>query len=103
MTFIIWIFSKIKKNTDGKLTNLIIWLAIIVTAILFGIGHLPSAGTITVITPIIVARAIILNGVGGIIFGWLYWKKGLESAMISHFSADTVLHVIFPLAILLFI
>jgi len=37
-----------------------------------------------------------LNGIGGIIFGWLYWKKGLESAMISHFSADIVLQVIFP-------
>jgi membrane protease YdiL (CAAX protease family) len=44
-----------------------------------------------------VIKVILLNAVGGIIFGWLYWKKGLESAMISHFSADIVLHVILPL------
>ncbi|PKL71234.1 MAG: CPBP family intramembrane metalloprotease, partial [Methanobacteriales archaeon HGW-Methanobacteriales-2] len=49
------------------------------------------------ITPMVIARAIVLNGIGAIIFGWLYWKKGLESAMISHFSADIVLHVMFPL------
>ena len=30
-------------------------------------------------------------------FGWLYWKHGLESAMISHFSADIVLHVLLAL------
>jgi len=38
-----------------------------------------------------------LNGLGGLAFGWLYWKQGLESAMIAHFSADIVLHVITPL------
>jgi membrane protease YdiL (CAAX protease family) len=103
MTLIVWIFFKIKRTSNGKPTTISIWLAIIISAIIFGLGHLPITGTITTITPIIVARAIILNGVGGIIFGWLYWKKGLESAMISHFSADIILHVLFPLVILLFI
>jgi membrane protease YdiL (CAAX protease family) len=103
MTLIVWIFFKIKKTADGKPTTVGIWLAIIITAIIFGLGHLPITGTITTITPMIVARAIILNGVGAIIFGWLYWKKGLESAMISHFSTDIILHVIFPFLIALFI
>jgi membrane protease YdiL (CAAX protease family) len=31
---------------------------------------------------------------GGIAFGWLYFKYGLESAMVAHFSADIVIHVI---------
>jgi membrane protease YdiL (CAAX protease family) len=44
----------------------------------------------------------LLNGIGGVVFGWLYWKKGLESAMIAHFSADIVLHVLLP-AILMII
>jgi membrane protease YdiL (CAAX protease family) len=96
MTLIVWIFFKIKKTADGKPTTIGIWLAIIITAIIFGLGHLPITGSITTITPLIVARAVILNGIGGIIFGWLYWKKGLESAMISHFSADILLHVIYP-------
>jgi membrane protease YdiL (CAAX protease family) len=103
MTLIVWIFFKIKKTADGKPTTIGIWLAIIISAIIFGLGHLPITGTITTITPLIVARAVILNGIGGIIFGWLYWKKGLESAMISHFSADIILHVIYPFIISLFI
>ncbi|AUB54954.1 CPBP family intramembrane glutamic endopeptidase [Methanobacterium subterraneum] len=97
MTVIVWIFYKIKKTPEGKPTTVGIWLAIIITAILFGVGHLPITGSITAITPLVIARAIVLNGIGAIIFGWLYWKKGLESAMISHFSADIVLHVMFPL------
>jgi membrane protease YdiL (CAAX protease family) len=50
------------------------------------------------LNPLVITRALVLNGVGGLAFGWLYWKQGLESAMIAHFSADVVLHVITPLA-----
>jgi len=103
MTVIVWIFYKIKKTPEGKPTTIGISLAIIITAILFGIGHLPITGSIIAITPLVIARAILLNGIGAIIFGWLYWKKGLESAMISHFSADIVLHVLFPLILSSFI
>ncbi|MCE7698673.1 MAG: CPBP family intramembrane metalloprotease [Methanobacterium paludis] len=103
MTLVVWIIFKIKKTADGKPTDIGIWLAIIISAVIFGLGHLPITGTITSITPLIVVRAVLLNGVGGIIFGWLYWKKGLESAMIGHFSADIVLHVIFPFVLALLI
>ncbi|MBI5460283.1 CPBP family intramembrane glutamic endopeptidase [Methanobacterium sp.] len=103
MTVIVWIFYKIKKTPEGKPTTIGISLAIIITAILFGIGHLPITGSIIAITPLVIVRAIVLNGIGAIIFGWLYWKKGLESAMISHFSADIVLHVLFPLILSSFI
>ncbi|MCK7526806.1 MAG: hypothetical protein MZV64_59015 [Ignavibacteriales bacterium] len=49
------------------------------------------------LTPLVITRAIVLNGLAGIGFGWLYWKRGLEFAMIAHFSADIVLHVLLAL------
>ncbi len=39
-------------------------------------------------------RAIVLNAVIGVVCGWLYWRDGLEAAMVAHFSGDVVLHVI---------
>jgi membrane protease YdiL (CAAX protease family) len=101
MTLIVWVFYKIKKTKDGKPTKISMWLAIILAAVIFGAGHLPALMSITTITPLLIIRTIALNALGGIIFGWLYWKKGLESAMISHFSADIVLHVIVPLLVLI--
>jgi membrane protease YdiL (CAAX protease family) len=97
VSLFVWIIFKIKKTKDGCPTNFGIWLSIILASIIFGLGHLPATSQITALTGIVVIRAIVLNGIGGIIFGWLYWKKGLESAMIAHFSADIVLHIIFPL------
>jgi membrane protease YdiL (CAAX protease family) len=94
-----WFFNKIGKTTEAKSNNFIMWTSIIFASILFGFGHLPVTASLIEIIPIMVARAVILNGIGGIIFGWLYWRKGLESAIISHFSADVVLLVVLPLIV----
>ena len=102
VSLFVWITYKIKKTKDGQPTDFGIWLSIIVAAILFGLGHLPATAQITTLTGLVVLRAIVLNGTGGIIFGWLYWKKGLESAILAHFSADIVLHVITPWFVSLF-
>jgi membrane protease YdiL (CAAX protease family) len=49
------------------------------------------------LTPLVITRTIILNALVGVVCGWLYWKRGLESAMLAHFSADLVLHVLLAL------
>ena len=103
MTLLVWIVFKIKETADGKPTTIGTWLAIIISAVLFGLGHLPVASTVATVTPLTVAEAVVNNGIVGIICGWLYWKKGLESAMIAHFSADIGLHVIIPFVLSLFI
>jgi hypothetical protein len=102
VSLFVWITFKIKKAKDGGPADIGIWLSIVLAAIVFGLGHLPATAQITPLTGIVIIRAIVLNGVGGIIFGWLYWKKGLESAMIAHFSTDIVLHIITPLVVSFF-
>lgn len=41
-------------------------------------------------------RAIVLNGLAGVVFGWLFWQFGLVAAMVSHFTTDVVIHGILP-------
>jgi membrane protease YdiL (CAAX protease family) len=97
MSLFAWLGSFNSKTSEGKPTNATFWIANILAAVLFGLGHLPATATILPLTPLVVTRAIVLNGIGGIAFGYLYWKRGLESAMIAHFSADIVLHVLLAL------
>lgn len=94
MTLIVWTFATISKRTPSPA---VFWTAIVIAALLFGAGHLPAAAAIWPLDQIVVARTLVLNGVGGIVFGWLFWKQGLESAMLGHFAADLVLHVAAPL------
>ena len=96
VTLIIWIIQILMRIKESKSVAPTAWTSIILVSVVFGLGHLPMTATFTAITPLVVIRAIFLNGIAGIVFGWLYWKKGLEAAIISHFSADIVLHVILP-------
>ena len=97
MSLLAWLGSFISKTVEGKPTSFVLWIANILAAILFGLGYLPATAILLPLTPLIITRAIVLNGLAGIGFGWLYWKRGLESAMIAHFSADIVLHVLLAL------
>lgn len=97
MSFFVWLGHFVSKTIDGKPTAAVIWTANILAAVLFGLGHLPTTAMLVPLTPLVVTRAVVLNGLLGIGFGWLYWKRGLEAAMISHFSADIVLHVLLAL------
>jgi hypothetical protein len=95
MTVIIWFGAVlIRKRTPP---DALYWFGIVVSAVAFGLGHLPATSQAFTVTAMVVLRAVVLNGLGGIVFGWFYWRHGLVSAMASHFSADLVIHVIVPL------
>lgn len=97
MSFLAWLGKFISRTADDKPTNIVFWIVIVLAAILFGLGHLPTTALLVPLTPLVVARAIVLNGLIGVVCGWLFWKRGLESAMVAHFSADIVLHVLLAL------
>ncbi len=92
MTFLVWVMYRL----FGKQTSSWMFvLAILVSSIVFGVLHLPATmQALGELTPMLVVRGLVLNALGGIWFGWLYWKKGLEYAMLAHMTADLVLHVI---------
>jgi hypothetical protein len=75
------------------------WTANIVAAVLFGLGHLPATMGLYPLTTVVIVRAVALNGIIGVATGWLYWRRGILLAIAAHFSADIVLHVLFPLVI----
>lgn len=89
----VWLISRRWKTREGLPTTEAFWAAVVLVAIVFGLGHLPATSLMTPLTPILVARALVLNGVAGIAFGWLFWKYGLEAAMLGHMSAHVVMQV----------
>lgn len=97
LSLLAWLGKFFSHTAEGAPTLTVLWVANILAAVLFGLGHLPATSVLVPITPLVVTRAIVLNGLGGIAFGYLYFTRGLEAAMLSHFSADIVLHVIFAL------
>ena len=71
--------------------------AIVLAALLFGAAHLPTLVKLNAFTPTAAISVIGLNAICGCAYGWLFWRRGLEHAMLAHFCTDLVLHVLAPL------
>ncbi len=96
LSLIAWLANKALPKPNERLSPAAFWISNLVVAVLFGLGHLPSASLVMPITPLVVALALAFNGIAAIAFGVLYRKRGLESAMIAHFTADFVIYVVGP-------
>ena len=96
--FVMGLFAWLLSRLAGKQAKPWLMLAAIALAALaFGAGHLSMAAQLVPLTFGVVARVVAYNAFAGFVFGWLYWKRGLEHAMLAHFCADLVLHVAAPL------
>ncbi len=73
------------------------WVANVAAALGFGLLHLPAAFALGMPrSPAVVGYLLVGNGLVGIVFGWLFRRRGLESAMLAHGSTDLWLHTVFP-------
>lgn len=75
----------------------VFWSANILVAVIFGLGHLPMMAELMPLSTLIIVRSIVLNGLVGVVAGVLFWRRGIEMAMMCHFSADIILHVLLPM------
>ena len=92
-TLIYFLFGKIFR-VDLRNRIIILWMTNVIVAIIFGLGHLPAAYKLAMPSSFETFRVLLLNGIPGIFFGWLYWSRGLWAAMTGHFTADLIVHVI---------
>ena len=97
MSLIVFIASKITKKKE--IPTIVFVIANIITALLFAAGHLPSTATMTTLTPVLIFRCFLFNGVIGLAFGYLYRKYNIRYAMISHGLS----HLIADILMLIFI
>ncbi|MEP7149169.1 MAG: CPBP family glutamic-type intramembrane protease [Acidobacteriota bacterium] len=114
MTFLVWILFAIFGNrsapaakdeaasTDASAPGrdvsvsrprgIFFIIAIVASAFVFGLGHLPLASVLAGgLTLPIVIYVLISNAVFGLVAGFLYWRRGLEAAMLAHIFAHVVL------------
>ena len=81
LSFVGWYVTGRRSDGPGPW---VMWVAIVVSAVLFGIGHLPALSQSVELTPALTVRTILLNAIAGVLLGWLYWQRSLEAAMVAH-------------------
>jgi hypothetical protein len=95
MSLVAWLFWRLTgKPAEGPPRPWIMWTAILLTALLFGVGHLPAVSAFVPLTPVVAVRTVLLNAIAGVAFGWLFWRRSLEAAMVAHATGHVVLFVV---------
>lgn len=84
MSLLVWLGWRGLQRGQGLPRPALVWTGIILAALLFGIGHLPALAGMVTLTPLLIVRTVLLNALGGLLFGWLFWRRSLEVAMVAH-------------------
>lgn len=100
LSLVAWLGMKLfRVGGEGRGRTIALWGANIATALFFGWYHIGNEQMFVDPVPAIVAwRTVLIIFPVGLAFGWLYWRRGLEAAILSHFIIDIIVHVIRPLS-----
>jgi len=88
VTLLVWLGSLRWREADGRPAHNVIWAAITFSALFFGWAHIDQQLTSADILAL--AAIFLISALLGLTLGWLYWKQGIECAMLAHFAVDAV-------------
>jgi len=97
MTFLAWLFWRLVPRRGAAPSSAQVWMAIAVSALLFGVLHLPAAaGMLGALSPELVTYIVAGNTAFGLAAGFLYKQYGLESTIVAHILAHVLAFPVLP-------
>ena len=95
LSLLLWIMQKIVRS-EGRPHGASFWIANTLGAVIYGAAYLPAAAAVVQVTTFVALSIVGVKAVAGLVFGQLFRKYGLETAMLAHFVSDILIHVIGP-------
>lgn len=104
LTILAWGVNLLWRPRGGRLKPGAFWVVNILTALFFSLAHFVNYSAIEVsLTFGLIWKTIVGNSLAALVFGWLYWKRGLGSAMLTHFLLDVCIYVLAPPLLAVFV
>jgi len=99
MSLLVWALWRVLRRDARGDTGTpgagLVWIAIALSAVVFGLAHLPAAaGLAGPLAWPVVLHLTAANAAFGVIAGFLFWRYGLEAAIIAHLVAHLTLAAI---------
>ncbi len=96
MTLFVWLAVLLLRQKTPS--SGVVWMAIILSSLIFALAHLSQALAVgSTVAIIVVTASVIGNCILGVSCGWLYWRYSLLAAIVVHFLADIATHTIAPI------
>lgn len=97
LALVLWFCRTVARDRSPRPGPGIFWTANIIVAVIYGLSHVPVARSLMALTPIVWVAILVPLGISSLVFGQLAWKRGIEAAVIAHFSSDFIVHVVGPM------
>ncbi|HUF60758.1 MAG TPA: CPBP family glutamic-type intramembrane protease [Verrucomicrobiales bacterium] len=92
------LLTLLRIRNAGPAREAMLWLATAGGAFVFAWLHLSNQEVYAAtVPPLVYLRTMLLTGTAGILLGRVFWKGGLEAAILAHAVAGGILQVLRPL------
>src|SRR5205814_5838533 len=99
LSLLAWLGMKLfRVSQNGRGRWIALWIANLASALFFGWYHISNEQLF--VSPVafsVALRTVLVILPVGLAFGWLYLRRGLEAAILSHFFIDVIVHVVRPI------
>lgn len=86
-----WVIYMILRRVLGNARSVAQWAGMLAAAASAGLMHVGQVGD-----PSHVWRIITVNAVINCVYGWAYWRRGLEAAVLTHAFTTSILSIVVP-------
>ena len=91
MTAIAWAGWRLFQRGAPQVAGTVMWTAVVLSALVFGVSHLPVVAMSLPELPASVAAYVTIgNALFGLVAGYLFWRYGLEAAIVAHVLAHVL-------------
>jgi membrane protease YdiL (CAAX protease family) len=97
LSFLAGLMARISRSPGLVPGSKSAWLANVLSALAFAAVHLPAWSRVGTVSPGILLMVLALNGLGGLVFGYIFVKRGIGPAMWAHAGGDCAIQLIGPL------
>jgi len=91
MSLLLWTAWRLLQFERSLPSASLAWVSIVASAAIFALAHLPAAAALAGgLRREIIIYVVIGNTAFGVLAGYLFWRHGLETAMICHAMSHLV-------------
>ncbi|HKM99104.1 MAG TPA: CPBP family intramembrane glutamic endopeptidase [Candidatus Binataceae bacterium] len=94
-----WLLGEFWKHDGTVASTRIMWTTVVVSGLAFGLLHVMAGESVAWWRPIYAQVFLDPRTYIGMVLAWLYWKRGIEAAIVAHATLNAIGPIIVGLAI----
>jgi len=99
---VVWLGARLARRYQWLSRGMITWTAVALSGLAFGMLHVVGGQGVTWWRPLYQQLFVDARTYVGLVLAWVYWKRGLETAMIAHGMMNFVVIIVLGAALVFF-